>query len=171
MTDTFTSHAKKQPRPPEAGGRSAEHIVGVAVYAAAALSVAAALVHLWAAPEHFSEWWGYGMFFSVAALAQGTFGIAVLRYPVRLISLAGIIGNLILVAIYILTRTVGVPLGPHAGTIEAARTLDVVATAAELGVILALVTLLEGAYRRTVVNALLLLGLTAWILRFTGILS
>ena len=40
-----------------------------AVYAAAALSLAAALVHLWVAPGHFELWWGYGAFFLAAASA------------------------------------------------------------------------------------------------------
>ena len=40
------------------------------LYAAASLSLVAALIHLWVAPEHFGEWWGYGAFFLVAAAAQ-----------------------------------------------------------------------------------------------------
>ena len=32
------------------------------LYAAAALSLLAALIHLWVTPEHFEEWWGYGAF-------------------------------------------------------------------------------------------------------------
>lgn len=144
--------------------------VGASVSGAAALSVGAGLIHLWAAPQHFVEWWGYGMFFLAAALAQGVFGVAILRYPARLLSLAGILGNLSIVALYLVTRTLGVPLGPHAGEIETAGVLDMAATAAELGVILALVTLLDGAYRRMMVNVLLLVGLAAWALRLTGIL-
>ena len=30
----------------------------VYLYAAAALSLIAALMHAWAMPEHFEEWWG-----------------------------------------------------------------------------------------------------------------
>ena len=40
------------------------------LYAAAALSLLAALIHLWVTPEHLEEWWGYGAFFLVTALAQ-----------------------------------------------------------------------------------------------------
>lgn len=153
------------------GGRLTAHApAGLAVCAASALSVGAAMIHLWAAPGSLEEWWGYGAFFLAAALAQGVFGVLILRYPARLLSLAGIAGNLSIVALYLLTRTYGVPLGSHAGEIETAGVLDTAATAAELGVILALVALLDGAYRRTVVNALLLAGLAAWALRLTGIL-
>ena len=35
------------------------------LYAAAALSLLAALIHLRVMPEHFEEWWGYGTFFLV----------------------------------------------------------------------------------------------------------
>src|SRR5919199_1138767 len=40
------------------------------LYAVATLSALAALIHLWVAPEHFGEGWGYGAFFLVAACAQ-----------------------------------------------------------------------------------------------------
>src|SRR5215217_7330059 len=40
------------------------------LYAAAALSLLAGLIHLWVAPEHFEEWWGYGVFFLVAGAVQ-----------------------------------------------------------------------------------------------------
>jgi hypothetical protein len=40
------------------------------LYTVAALSLIAGLIHLWVVPEHFEEWWGYGVFFLVAALAQ-----------------------------------------------------------------------------------------------------
>ena len=37
--------------------------------AAAALSLIASLVHVWIMPEHFAEWWGYGLFFLISAVA------------------------------------------------------------------------------------------------------
>ena len=46
---------------------------------AAAFSLVAALIHLWVTLEHFKEWWGYGMFFLAAAIAQGFCGAALLR--------------------------------------------------------------------------------------------
>ena len=54
-----------------------------AVYAAAVLSLVAALVHLWVAPGHFEVWWGSGAFFLAAAAAQGLFAVALLRWPGR----------------------------------------------------------------------------------------
>jgi len=86
------------------------------LYAAAALSLLAALVHLWVAPEHFEEWWGYGVFFVVAAAAQILYVPIVVLLPTRIVLLLGIAGNLAIVVLYLLTRTVGIPLfGPEAG--------------------------------------------------------
>ena len=74
---------------------------------AAALSLFAALIHLWVMPEHFTEWWGYGLFFLVAAVAQVVYVPLLLRWPNRSVLLVGIAGNLAIVVLYLLTRTVG----------------------------------------------------------------
>ena len=109
------------------------------LYAAAALSLLAALIHLWVAPEHFEEWWGYGAFFFVAAAAQLLYGPVLLRWPTRAVLLWGIAGNLMIVALYLLTRTVGIPLfGPKAGEVEQIGFADVCATTSELGIGVAL---------------------------------
>ncbi|QIN79373.1 hypothetical protein GBA65_13585 [Rubrobacter marinus] len=119
----------------------------LAVYAAGLLSVAAGVMHLWAAPEHLSEWWGYGAFFLAAAAAQGLYGLALLRWPTRSLALLGVYANLALVALYAATRTSGVPFfGPHVGDAEAVGALDLAAVSAELGLILALIPL-SGAHR------------------------
>lgn len=141
----------------------------VAVYAASAISIAAAAIHLWATPGHFVEWWAYGVFFLVIALAQGFFGVTLLRWPNQMVALAGIWGNLPIVLLYLLSRTSGMPVGPHAGVAEGVRVLDMAATVSEVALVVLLVSLLGGAYRRFTVNALLLLGLAIWLLRFTGI--
>ncbi len=61
------------------------------------------------------------------------------------------------------------PLGPHAyQQIEAVGALDLAATAVELGIVFALLTLLDGAYRKVVVNILLAVGVLLWVSRMTG---
>src|SRR5829696_1558772 len=86
------------------------------LYAAAALSFLAGLLHLWVTPDHFEEWWGYGAFFVVAAAAQILYVPIVLLWPTQIVLLGGIAGNLAIVMLYLLTRTVGIPLfGPEAG--------------------------------------------------------
>ena len=86
------------------------------LYAAAALSLVAALIHLWVMPEHFQEWWGYGSFFLVAASAQVLYVPLLLRWPTRTVLLLGIAGNLAIVVLYLPTPMVGIPFfGPEAG--------------------------------------------------------
>jgi hypothetical protein len=109
------------------------------LYAAASLSLVAALIHLWVMPEHFEEWWGYGAFFLTAAAAQLAYVPLLLRWPSRTVLLAGIAGNMAIVVLYLLTRTVGIPLlGPEAGKVEGAGFVDVGATTSEVGIALAL---------------------------------
>jgi hypothetical protein len=112
---------------------------GPTLYAAAALSLVAGLVHLWVTPEHFEEWWGYGAFFLVAAVAQVLYVPFVLRSPTRAVLLAGIAGNSAIVALYLLTRTTGIPLfGPEAGEVESIDLADLCATTSALGISIAL---------------------------------
>jgi MFS family permease len=112
---------------------------GPTLYAAAALSLVAGLVHLWVMPEHFEKWWGYGAFFLLAAAAQVIYVALLLRWPSRAVLLIGIAGNIAIVALYLLTRTTGIPLfGPEAGEVEGIGFADVCATTSELGISVAL---------------------------------
>lgn len=144
---------------------------GAALYVAASLSLVASVIHLWMVPGHAWVWWGYGVFFLAAALAQGLLGVALLRWPVAPLAVAGIFGNLAVVLLYVFTRTSGVPFGPHAGKVEDAAILDMTATLAEMGLVVVLLTLLSGAYRRAMLNVLLFLGAAVWALRLLGFLS
>ena len=145
--------------------------VAAAVYAAAALSLVAALVHLWVAPGHFELWWGYGAFFLAAACAQGLFAVALLRWPGRALPLVGIFGNLAVVVLYVVTRTSGVPFGPHATRAEPAGALDMATTAVELATVVFLLSLLGGRARGVAINAVLAAGVATWALRLAGFLS
>jgi hypothetical protein len=103
---------------------------------AATLSLLAALIHLWVAPEHFAEWWGYGAFFVAVAALQASYAVAVVRWPRPWLLRLGILGNLALIALWIWTRTIGLPpVGPAAGEVEPVGGLDVVAKLAEVGVV------------------------------------
>jgi hypothetical protein len=106
------------------------------LYAAAALSLLAALIHLRVMPEHFEEWWGYGTFFLVCAVAQGLYAPILLRWSGRPILLLGAAGNLAVVILWLVTRTTGIPLfGPHAGDVEEIGALDLTCTLAEVGIV------------------------------------
>lgn len=127
------------------------------LYGTAGLSVVAAVVHGLVTPEHFEEWWGYGTFFMLAALAQLFYGLLLVFQPwqpdpiretkgfsVQYLYWAGIIGNGFLIFLYIVTRTVGIPFfGPEAGEVEAVTLLSLLAKGVEAALIVALFMLLR----------------------------
>lgn len=140
--------------------------VGVAV-----LSVGAGYVHLAYMQSHWQVWWAYGAFFLAMAVGQSLFAIAVLLYPRRWVLLAGVGGNLAIVGMYVLSRTEGVPMGPHTGVAEEAGAVDIATTASEIVVVAALLVMLGGATRRWCFNALLVAGASLWLLRLLGPLN
>lgn len=114
------------------------------LYAAAGLSTLAGLLHLLVMPEHFEEWLGYGLFFLVVALAQLVYAVLLLRWPAsRALLVAGIVGNTTIVGFWAFTRTVGVPLGPAAGEVEAIGAIDTLSKLIELALIGCLLLLLR----------------------------
>ena len=74
-------------------------------------SAAAAGIHAAVGPTHFEEGLLIGSFFAVAALAQLGWAAAVLVAPSRRLLLIGAVGNLAIVALWLATRTVGLPFG------------------------------------------------------------
>jgi hypothetical protein len=125
----------------------------------AALSLLAALIYLWRMPEHFEEWWGYGAFFLVAAVAQVLYVPLLMRWPNRTVLLLGIAGNSAIVLLYLFTRVVGIPLfGPEAWEVEGVGILDVCATMSEVAIMVALggLVLMGIARERTTLIGLIL---------------
>jgi hypothetical protein len=113
------------------------------LYSAVALSSAAALIHLLVTPGHFGEWWGYGAFMLAAFVAQAIYAAALLVWPGwKLLLLAGVIGNLAIIGMWAVSRTVGIPLGPETGEVEGIGVLDLVCTASEATLVVVLVVLL-----------------------------
>ena len=88
--------------------------------------------------------------------------------PRAWLALAGIAGNLAIVAVYVVSRTAGVPFGPPARVVEEAGIVDWATTAGEVAIIVALASMLGRRDRRRLVNGLMLLGALAWLLRLSG---
>ena len=135
------------------------------LYTVATLSLLAALIHLWVMPEHFEEWWGYGMFFLVAGVVQVVYVPLLVRWPNQTVLLLGMVGNSAIVLLYLFTRVVGIPFfGPEAGEVEGVGIIDVCATASEAAIVVALgvLVLWRLAGERTtlmlVLSAILLVG-------------
>lgn len=102
---------------------------------AAALSLAAALIHASVIASHFQEYWLFGLFFAASAVLQLVWaGLVWSGHDERWLLVAGAVGNFAVAVLWLYTRTVGLPIGPEAGETEVAGVHDVLATATELGI-------------------------------------
>jgi hypothetical protein len=145
----------------------------------AAISLVVGVIHLAVVQEHLEEWWLFGTFFLVLGLAQLAYAPWVRRTTTWAVPMAGIVGNLAVVLIYVASRTTGLPVEPpeditrHEGThgIESVGALDLAATAGELAIICLLTTLLPARMRSATVNVLLVGGVALWVLRVSGALG
>ena len=82
---------------------------------------------------HFEEWWGSGLFFALLAPAQIAWAVLVLRDPAWAGLLrAGAVASLLVAALWMVTRTVGLPFGAHPGVPEPLGLKDSLATTAQL---------------------------------------
>jgi len=102
---------------------------------AAFASVVAAGIHVAVAPEHFRESSLYGAFFVVAAMCQLAGAMAVVVLRSRLFTGFVAAGNALIVVLWLVTRVVGIPIGPRAGEVERIQALDVSASTAEAAVV------------------------------------
>src|SRR6516164_3019222 len=122
LDETTTSGIPATARPYFAGGL-------------AALSVGAAAIHFAVTFEHFNKYLLYGVFFLVIAWAQVIWAaVAMWRLP-RWWLWLGIVGNAAVVAMYLASRTTGLPFGPDKGHTEQFGALDVVSALLELALI------------------------------------
>jgi hypothetical protein len=110
--------------------------------ALAALSVGAAAIHFAVVFEHFVEYTLYGAFFLVISWAQLIWPAVLLWRPSRLWLWLGIAGNAIIIAVYVASRTVGLPFGPDLHNTESVGALDVVSCVLEFLLIVGCAALL-----------------------------
>jgi hypothetical protein len=108
----------------------------------AAISVGAAAIHFAVVFEHFAEYMLYGVFFLVISWAQVIWPAVLLWRPSRTWLWLGIAGNAIILAVYVASRTVGLPFGPDLHEVEQAGALDVVSCALEAALIIGCAALL-----------------------------
>jgi hypothetical protein len=111
--------------------------------ALAALSAGAAAIHFSVMFAHFATYWAYGTFFLVSAWSQVAWAIGVCWRPWRWLLWAGAVGNAGVVAIYVVTRTVGDVIGPGADQAEAVGGVDVVCTVFEAAIVAGALLLLS----------------------------
>jgi hypothetical protein len=90
----------------------------VVVFCLAIMSAAAAMIHFAVAGGHFQEYWLFGVFMLVAAWLQFLWAIIAIAKPSLLLWWSGAILNAGVVAVYIVTRTIGDVVGPTPHAVE-----------------------------------------------------
>jgi len=97
-----------------------------------ALSAGAGAIHLSVASDHFHAYWLFGAFFVALGIARVAWAALVaIHGPSRSLLIAAT-GNTAVVALWIVSRTTGLPLGSHLGAPEALGFPDVAATLFEI---------------------------------------
>jgi hypothetical protein len=124
-------------------GRSAEPSE-VLRFTVAVASAGAATIHFAVIDQHFAEYWLFGVFFVIVALAQLGWVVAVVRNPTRTVYVVGALGNALIAVTWVISRTTGLPFGPEAGEPEPVGIADAVSTAFELTVVVGALLLLRG---------------------------
>jgi hypothetical protein len=112
----------------------------VRIWMAAGL-LGAAVIHVSVVPEHLREWPAAGVFFVALALAEVVAAGQVLDRPVRTAAAIAAVMSAVPLAVWLWSRTVGMPFGPEPGVAEAiglADTASCLLEAATLAVALVL---------------------------------
>jgi hypothetical protein len=111
--------------------------------AAALLVFASSFIHSLVTADHFEEYWLFGVLFAAATCLQALWTALIFGDPSnRRILLTGAVGNAALVAVWAISRTVGLPLGPHPWQPEPAGVVDVLSTLDELGAVVLVAVIL-----------------------------
>ena len=115
---------------------------------AALLAVAAGVIHFAVAPEHVREAFVFGVFMVGVGAAQVVAGLLLVRRPSRALIVAIALGTVAVFAVYAVSRTTGLPFGPHAGEPEHVAAIDVLSKGTELALLSLLVLLLRADHHK-----------------------
>ena len=109
----------------------------------AMLSLGAAGIHFAVMSDHFNLTWYHGAFFAATAWLQLAWAVTIVMSPSRRLLLAGVIGNLVIAEVWLVSRTIGVPFGPESGIAEPVAFADVLGTILEVGIVVGSLALLR----------------------------
>jgi hypothetical protein len=96
------------------------------------LAWAAGFIHVRAAIEHLPVSAAEAVFFELLAAAQLLLGVMLYRRPSRTLLVTAALGSVAVVVLWVVSRTVGLPVGPQPWVPERVGALDVLASADEL---------------------------------------
>ncbi|MEA2194039.1 MAG: hypothetical protein QOG42_473 [Solirubrobacteraceae bacterium] len=112
------------------------------------LSAAAGIIHARALFDHATHYWLFGVFFGVLTYAQVLWAIIVYRRPdERRWLMPAAVGSLVVLGIWIVSRSVGLPIGPWAGRPEPFGVADIAASLDELVLAALIVAIVRPAGR------------------------
>jgi len=94
-------------------------------------SAAAGTIHAVVTPDHFHETVIFGLFFLAVTLWQMAVVVAALHRPTQALWTSTAIGTIAVLGIWALSRTTGLPVGPHPWTSEPTGLLDLACAAYE----------------------------------------
>ena len=151
-----------------AGHRTRGARWSAAVLASGLLSLTAGWTHFAYVSSHWDYWWAYGAFFLGCGVFQAALAPALMCRPGSRTALVGIAGNVAIIGMYLWSRLYAIPAGPHRGVLERVGAADLACTAAEVLLVGVLLAIVGPAKRRWAINALLVLGVALWALRFTN---
>jgi hypothetical protein len=107
-------------------------------------------IHTAVIGEHIAEWLPFGLFFLVISLVEGLLAVILITAPSPAVQRLAVAISLGTVALWLFSRTAGLPIGPMAGAAEPIGRADTVASVLELVTAVALlapVTLTASARR------------------------
>ena len=115
---------------------------------AAGLSLGAAAIHFSVIQHHFEEFALFGYAFIGLAWFQAIWALVHVLRSDAPVALLGVAVNAGTVTVWLISRTVGLPIGPEAGVPEAVGFADLLATAFEVALIAVLTAALWPAWAR-----------------------
>jgi hypothetical protein len=102
------------------------------------LSLVTAVAHGAVIDEHLQEFAPFGIFFALVAAAELAWAGAVVGRPGPQTTAGGVALNLGLITLWVVSRTLGLPIGPQAAVAEPVGHLDLLCTIAEVAIVVAL---------------------------------
>jgi hypothetical protein len=136
----------------------------------AALLVGASAIHFAMAPSHFGESWVIGAGFLVSAWAQAALAVGVVVRPARVLG-AVLLTSLVLIGVWAVSRTAGLPFGAHGGHADSVTVVDGVCVAMEAVTAVIAIALIARPAARIVPRAVAWAGAAVAIVLTTAVIA
>jgi hypothetical protein len=141
LADRVPNDARRDP----VGARGLSAPGGIVVFRwwAGFASLGAGLVHLAAVSEHVAEWWLYAVFFLVLGVVQIAWAVQAMEGDSLPVPSLFATVNAAVIGLWLVSRTIGLPVGPEPWTAEAVGAADLLCTALEAVVIVLVVLIVR----------------------------